>query len=322
MRRLPALLLVLALSALVAPSGASAAATIGISDQQASTFTNALYAPLKLKAARYVAPWDVATDETQRRVFELWYKAALVGKQRLLVSFEHSRTPGKQQQLPTKGQYSVAMKTFKKDFPKVKEINTWNEVNRCQRGDATEGQPKGICKGSKAAKLLNTYYGVNRSVFKGSSYKIIPLNVLDENNPAPAIAYIKAFKKVAKPAPKIWGIHNYSDTNRFSRTRTTKLIKAIGSRGDIWLLETGGQLKLGQKTFGEAVAAKALKCMFKIVKGNKRIKRAYIYQFNGALPSATFDAGLIGPDGTTKRAGLGRRQEAHGRRLEVLSGRS
>jgi hypothetical protein len=34
--------------------------------------------------------------------------------------------------------------------------------------------------------------------------------------------------------------------------------------------------------------------MFKIAK-NPRIKRAYIYQFNGATPDAQFDAGLIGP---------------------------
>jgi hypothetical protein len=232
--------------------------------------------------------------------FNAWYAAATKAKQHIVVSFEHSRVPGKERSLPTKGQYTIAMKAFKKRFPKVKEINTWNEVNRCQTGSRTEGQPKGICKGAKGAKLLNTYYGVSRSVFKGD--KIIPLNVLDENNPGPAISYVKAFKKIAKPTPKIWGIHNYSDTNRFSSTRTKRIIKAIGSKGDIWLLESGGQLELGSKTFGETKAAKALKCMFKIAK-NPRIKRAYIYQFNGALPGSGFDAGLVGADGTTKRKG-------------------
>ena len=299
MRRLSTSLLIVTGLAVAAPAG-SQAATFGISDQQASTFVNPLYAPLKLKLARYVAPYDVASDPTQGQRFAAWYAAASAANQRMLVSFEHSRTAGKEQTLPTKGQYSTAMKTFKKLFPKVKEINTWNEVNRCQVGSRTEGQPKGICKGAKGAKLLNTYYGVSRSVFKGA--KIVPLNVLDENNPGPALNYVKAFKKVAKPAPKIWGIHNYSDTNRFSSTRTKKIIKAIGGKPEVWLLETGGQVKLGSKTFGEAVAAKALKCMFKIAK-NPRIKRAYIYQFNGSSPDAPFDAGLIGPDGTTKRQG-------------------
>jgi len=301
MRRLLLITLLSGSAAGALPSGASAA-SFGISDQQASTFVNPLYKPLKLKIARYVAPYDVVSDPVQLQRFAAWYVAALGAKQRILVSFEHSRTARKEQKLPTKGQYSTAMKLFKKTFPKVKEVNTWNEVNRCQTGGRTEGQPKGICKGAKGAKQLNDYYGISRKVFKGSKYKIVALNVLDEKNPAPAVKYVKAFKKIAKPAPKIWGIHNYSDTNRFSQTRTRKIIRAIGSKGEIWLLETGGQLKLGSKTPGPAKAAKALKCMFKIAK-NKRVKRVYIYQFNGAKPEDAFDAGLIGPDGTTKRPG-------------------
>ena len=299
MRRLLLPLLLLAGLALAGPAGASAA-SFGISDQQYQTFTNPLYKPLKLKYARYVAPYDVAFDGVRATAFQLWYAAALKDNQKILVSFEHSRVPGKEQKLPTKGQFSTAMKAFKKLWPKAKEINVWNEVNRCQKGSDTEGQPKGICKGAKGAKLLQTFYGVARSVFKGST--IIPLDVLDENNPGPAINYIKAFKKVVKPTPKVWGVHNYSDTNRYSQTRTKRIISAIGKKGDIWLLETGGQLKLGSSTPGEAKAAKALKCMFKIAK-IKRIKRAYIYQFNGAAPDARFDAGLVGVDGTTKRKG-------------------
>jgi hypothetical protein len=72
------------------------------------------------------------------------------------------------------------------------------------------------------------YYAVTRSVFKGAT--IIPLNVLDERNPAPALKYIKAFKKVAKPRRRSGAVHNYSDTNRFSNTRTKKIIKAIGGK--------------------------------------------------------------------------------------------
>ncbi len=299
MRRLTPLLLV-ALALAVAPASAPAA-SFGISDQQASTFTNPLFKPLKLKNARYIAPYDVMSDPRQLAFFEAWYKAATKARERILVSFEHSRTSGKEQKLPTKGQYSTAMKAFHKAFPKIKEINTWNEVNHCQKGTRTEGQPRGICRSTtSAAKLLNTYYGVSRSVFRGAT--IIPLNVLDGANPASAIKYLKTFKKYARPTPKVWGLNNYSDTNRLSRTRTSRLISAIGRRGDVWLLETGGQLKLGSKVSGPAKAAKALKCMFRIAKSS-RIKRAYIYQFNGASPDADFDAGLIAYDGVAKRAG-------------------
>lgn len=283
----------------VAPTAASAA-TFGMSDQQASTFTNPLYKPLKLNSARYVAPYDIVFEPDQIGLFSAWYAAAVKAKQRVLVSFEHSRTTGKQQQLPTKGQFTTAMKAFHKKFPKIREINTWNEVNRCQTGSRTEGQPKGICRAETGAKLLNTYYGVTRSVFKGAT--IIPLDVLDQQSTGQALRYIKAFKKIARPAPKVWGIHNYSDTNRLSTSRTRQLISAIGRKGDIWLLETGGQLKLGSKTVSQARAAKALKCMFRIAK-NSRIKRAYVYQFKGSPPGATFDAGLLAFDGVTKRLG-------------------
>jgi hypothetical protein len=279
------------------------AATLGISDQQATTFTNTLYKPLKLKAARYIAPYDVTSDATQRERFVAWYGAALLAKQRLLVSFEHSRTKGKEKKAPSARVYEKATKAFKKSFPKVREINTWNEINRCQTGSRTEGQPRKLCSVKTGPKLLQSYYKSNRKIFKGSKYKIVPLNVLDERNPGKAVQYVKAFKRIAKPAPKIWGIHNYSDTNRFSSSRTKKIIKAIGPRGEVWLLETGGIVRLGKSLpFSTKRAARALGCMFTIAKKIKRVKRLYIYQFNGAAPGASFDAGLIGSDGT-KRPG-------------------
>ena len=113
MRRSLTALLVLGCLLLIAPSGAGAA-TFGISDQQASTFTNPLYKPLKLRLARYVAPYDVMSDSFQRQRFSAWYRAALSANQRILVSFEHSRTEGRQQTLPTKGQYTTAMRAFRR----------------------------------------------------------------------------------------------------------------------------------------------------------------------------------------------------------------
>ena len=77
------------------------AATVGISDQQASTFTNPLYKPLNLKLARYIAPYDVVSDPFQLQRFVAWYGAAIMAKQRMLVSFEHSRTKGKEQKAPS-----------------------------------------------------------------------------------------------------------------------------------------------------------------------------------------------------------------------------
>jgi hypothetical protein len=81
------------------------------------------------------------------------------------------------------------------------------------------------------------------------------------------------------------------------------LIKEINNKkAEIWLTETGGQLKLRGVVAGESKASNALKCMFSMPKKFKQIKRLYIYQFNGADSSNDFDAGLINPD-NTKREG-------------------
>lgn len=289
-----------ALLAVSAP--ASQAVTYGISDQLPGTFSNSLYKPLKLTAARYVLPWDVMTDASQRARWDAWHKAAKAAKQRILVSIEHSRAEGREQSTPTLAQYEKATKAFHKAYPDVKEINTWNEVNACQKGSRTERQPRGICRPSKA-RLLDQFYASNRKVFKGAT--IIPIDVLDDRSTSAsgAVKYIKAFKKVTTRMPSIWGVHNYSDTNRFSDTRLRKILAAIGPRGKIWLLETGGQLNVfgGSQATKEAQAAKALKCMFYIAnKYRSRIARNYIYQFHGAAAGAPFDAGLINLDNTIR----------------------
>jgi hypothetical protein len=304
MRRFLCLSLLSAIGLLAVAAPSQASVTYGISDQQSSTFSNPLYAPLKLKVARYVLPYDAMFDANQKANWDAWYKAAKAANQRILVSIEHSRTAGREQQAPTLAQYELATQAFHNAYPDVKEINTWNEVNACQKGDRTERQPLGICKPSKAS-LLDQYYASNRKVFAGAT--IIPMDVLDDRSTSAssAVKYIKAFKKVTTSLPKVWGVHNYSDTNRFSQTRFKKILKAIGSKGSIWLLETGGQLTVfgGSQSKKEAGAARALKCMFYIARHQPRVKRNYIYQFNGAKAGATFDAGLIGVDGKTKRPG-------------------
>ena len=70
MRRL--LIPLAALAAVLAiPAGASAY-TLGVSDQQASTFTNPLFAPLKVKAARYITPYDVLESPADKAQLDAW----------------------------------------------------------------------------------------------------------------------------------------------------------------------------------------------------------------------------------------------------------
>jgi hypothetical protein len=291
-------LLVTALMAAAIPASASAY-SVGISDQQASTFTNPMYSPLKLKVARVITPYDVTSDPAQKERLDQWIHNAKLAKQTMLISFEHSRLPSKYNKAPSVSAYTSALKAFKKKYGTKFDISPWNEVNVCQAKGRQEGQPSKICKSATGPKLVAQYYSVARKTFPGR--KIVALDILDGYNVGGAVSYLRKFKKYVKGTPKYWGIHNYSDTNRGSTSRTSRLIREIGNRkAEIWLTETGGQLRLRGKDVGEAKAAKALKCMFSMPKKFKQVKRLYIYQFNGADQSNDFDAGLINPDNTPR----------------------
>jgi hypothetical protein len=300
-------LLVTALAAIALPANASASAIVGVSDQQASTFTNPLFAPLKLKVARYIAPYDVTSESTERTNFEAWLKAAKSKHQTILISFEHSRLGTKYNKAPSVSQYTTALKAFKKKYGSNFDVTPWNEVNVCQAKGRQEGQPSKICKSSTGAKLVAQYYSAARKVFPGR--KVTAIDILDGANVGGAVSYLKKFKKYVSGHPKYWGIHNYSDTNRGSYSRTSRLIKTINDKSaQVWLTETGGQLRLrgvwagGSEAAAEKKAATALKCMFSMPKRYSQIKRLYIYQFNGAPTTNDFDAGLINVD-NTKRLG-------------------
>jgi hypothetical protein len=308
MRRLvrTSLLATALIAALAVPAGASASATVGVSDQQASTFTNPLFAPLKLKVARYIAPYDVTSEPSQRADFEAWLKAAKAAHQTILISFEHSRLPSKYKTAPSVSAYTKALTAFKKKYGKTFDVTPWNEVNVCQAAGRMEGQPSKICKSATGPKLVAQYYSAARKVFSGR--KVTAIDILDGFNVGGAVSYLRKFKQYVKGTPTYWGIHNYSDTNRGSYSRTARLIKEINNKkAQVWLTETGGQLRLrgvyagGSEAAAETKAATALKCMFSMPKRYSQIKRLYVYQFNGAPVTNDFDAGLINVDNTIRK---------------------
>jgi len=303
MRRL-LLPLVLVLGLTAVPAASAAPYKIGISDQNPATFLSPLFPKLKTSMARFVTPWDVMSSVPDRNNLINWVNHARGAGQRMLIAFEASRVPGRQRVAPTVAQYTAAIKAFRAAFPDVKDIQPWNEVNRCQETNEfgfVTGQP--ICKNPKRAAQ---YYMAAVKVFKGA--KVTGLDILDQANVSCrakncAVRYIKEFLRYARPFPKYWGIHNYSDTNRFDTKRTRALLKAT-KRGDVWLTETGGIVSLGKNfPYNTRRAAKALGCMFTLAKSNRRIPRLYVYHFLGLPKGKLFDAGLVGPTGA-KRPGF------------------
>ena len=183
MRRLLLPIAVL-IAALAVPAGAGAY-TLGVSDQQAGTFTNPDFAALKFKAARYITPYDVMESPADKAQLDAWLTAARAAHQKILVSFEHShRSNSRALKAPSVAAYTKELKKFKKAYPFVRDISPWNEVNRCHalRDGSVQGQPTKICSLTTGPKATAQYYMAARKVFTGSKYRIVGLDILDEQN--------------------------------------------------------------------------------------------------------------------------------------------
>lgn len=297
MRRRPILTLsLLVVGFMAAPATSHAAFLTGIGDQQSAMFSSPLYRALNTKIVRYIAPYDAmrgGLPEDRARARDFLGKARAQNK-RILVAFYHSRkNPTK---IPSTKTYTSAVKAFRKAFPYVKEYQPWNEANR---GTVRNGSK--IALRSPSAKQSAGFYKALKANCSGC--KLTGLDLLDGQNIKPSLAYLRAFQKAVRPSqPKIWGLHNYSDTNRNSSTRTKAFLKAV--KGEVWLTETGGIVKFGKSfpggSTGEARAARALKKMFSIAKSSSRIKRLYIFQWTGSGPDERFDAGLTDINGNAR----------------------
>jgi hypothetical protein len=287
-RRLLIALTVAALVPAAAPASSDAKYVVAMGDQQFGMFTDPLFVPLGITRIRYIAPYDAAIkDDFARQDVDLFLTAARASGKKVLVSFSHSRRKGRTHHLPSVKEFTKDFKAFKKRYPQVKEYSPWNEANHSSQ--PTVHNPK---------RVAEYFIAVKRNCKKCT---IVALDVLDSTNVNSTISYIKKFAKYAKKGkPRIWGLHNYSDTNRFRNKGTKAVLKAI--KGDLWLTETGGVVKFGGSfPYDEQRAADALDYLFKkLAPSNKRIKRLYLYQWSGAEMGARFDAGLLGPDGLAR----------------------
>ena len=258
----------------------------GIGDEHPEMFGNPLWQQLHTKIARYIAPYDAAVRPYSLDEAKVWIADAEAQHQQVLVAFYHSEyTPTK---MPSVALYQHDVQKFVKDFPHVKQYQSWDESNR--------GNVKNSFS-SPSAGASARYYQALLRVCKGCT--VIGLDVLDQANITPTLRYIKEFKREINHLhtlmPSIWGLHNYSDVNRLQSWRTRELTKALG--GQVWLTETGGivQFKpefLNTRGSGLTRAAKVLKYMFAVAGSNSRIKRLYIFDWSGGTSSTRFDAGL------------------------------
>jgi hypothetical protein len=259
---------------------------VGIGDEQTEMFSDPNWQRLHTKIVRYIAPYDAVAHSYSLDKAIDWIHTAELAHQQVLVAFYHSEyTPT---HMPSVATYQRDVERFIKLFPHVRQYQPWDEANR--------GYIAHVLASPTAVQAAE-YYRALRDVCKGCT--VVGLDVLDAENIAPTLDYIAEFKhEVARlhtVMPSLWGLHNYSDTNRRSSIRTRDVLAAVP--GDVWLTETGGIVQFGNAFpnahgAGLSRAASAITYMFHLAGISSRIRRLYIYDWSGGNAETRFDAGL------------------------------
>jgi len=274
---------------LLAPA-ASASPTVGVGEQDPLMFSDPNWRELGLRDVRLVTSWDVTRVGFERREVDAYLKAAETAGAEVVVAFGRTRIDSRRKVLPSPARYRRAFRDFRRRWPSVRTFIPWNEANHCSQ--PTCHQP------AKAA----AYFDVMRSSCKTCT--VVAADVLDTPDMVP---WLRAFRAAARHEPRLWGLHNYVDANRFSTKGTRALLKTVP--GAVWFTETGGLVSRKSSSpirFPEskAHAAKATTFLFRrLVRLSPRVRRVYVYHWSPATrPGDTWDSALIDKNGMPRPA--------------------
>jgi hypothetical protein len=273
------------------PSMASARALpqIGIADQKADMFSDPRFASLGIQQARLAVSWDALDRSWTAAQVDVWMQGAHARGINPLITFGHSRV--RSYALPSPKRMAREFRAFRARYPWATTFSSWNEANHC--GEKTCRRPR----------LVAAYYRVMRRACPECT--ILAAEVID----LPSMAkWIRDYRHALGYMPRLWGLHNYVEANRFKTTRLRQMLRLMGSKGKLWLTETGGVVrrtnhKTAEFPEGTRHAAQVTRYIFdRVVKRNRRIKRVYIYHWNAGPPSTTWDSGLISYAGRERAA--------------------
>jgi hypothetical protein len=284
----------LLLVALAVPAQAARKPIVGIGEQNPNVFVDGRWHALDKPDVRYVIGWDALRYKDQRASADWYLTWARNAGARVLLSFGHSRRPGRELRMPTKRQFTAQFKAVRKRYPWVKTFQAWNEANHGTQ--PTYRKPK---RAAMVYDLIKT---------KCRSCTVTAPSLLDAG--IKTVQYAKAFNKAAKKRVTIWALHNHIDANRnrLGKKSTTNLFLR-NTRGQVWFTETGGiwnrwvPKKSGKKKhikqYNRKNAVRAIRNIFKLARLNKRrVTRIYYYNWYApAEKKPRWDSGLIGPDG-------------------------
>jgi hypothetical protein len=284
-----------AVRAQLAPAAWAARARpiFAIGDQKPGLFTDPRVTWLGVRYARLIVPWDVMRSPSELAAVDLWMAGAKRRQIAPLVAFDQSvQSP---RLLPTPPRFLREFLAFQARYPWVRDYTPWNEENL---------HYKPIARHPGDAAL---YFNVLSEHCPGCN--VVAADLLDLPN---MVRYARDVALLANH-PKLWGIHNYVDVNRYSTRTTKQLLAAV--KGTIWFTEVGGVVWRKDRTKGLVVdgeqrAARAAAWIFQLAKLSPRIRRIYYYQWRSAISLAharssrtsTWDSGLIDSTGLPRPA--------------------
>jgi hypothetical protein len=254
--------------------------TVGIGEQGAAMFADPRFKALGIDQARLVTAYDATRVRFERELDDAWLGAARAAGVEPFVTFGHSRvTPTR---LPSVAEFRAAFRAFRKRYPDVRVYAPWNEINHAS-------QPT-----SRAPRRAAEFYNVVKAECPGCT--VLAGDVLDQ----PGMGrYLAEYRRHLDGAPRIWGLHNYADSNRFRDSGLRELLATVP--GDVWLTETGGIVRFGGSfPHDERRAARAVSYALRLARKHDRVKRLYLYNWTGSKPTDRFDSGLVGPDGAPR----------------------
>jgi hypothetical protein len=291
-RILPLLLAALVCAALAAP-GTSSAYVVGIADQAPALFTNQYFEQLAPMRTRYITAIDSIFK--QRDLVDDWMDAAQAADMEVVVAFN----PPLGMRCPNIGRakgcrpisaaaYRRAFRAFRERYPFVRIYQPWNEVNNLTQPTA------------RYPDAVVTYYQIAKANCRGCI--VLGADIQDLPNMAQySTAILRAFRDRHVPVPKLWGLHNYTDTNRFVKDKNSSMRRAARILpGKIWLTETAGLFRFQPQNARQSFRPDLRRQMRAMVaifnqadRYSNKIARVYLYQWFASPPSNRWDSAVL-----------------------------
>jgi hypothetical protein len=238
---------------------------VGIGDQNPAMFSSSAFTKLGVKHSRLALAWDWYREPHTIAQTDVWMQAAQQAGVQPLIAFNRNWRSNGHRKLPSLSLYRKSFRLFRERYPWVTDFSAWNEANHTSQPTA------------KKPGMAARYYNAMRK--DCPTCTIVAADVLDSRD---MLVWVKKFKRYA-PTARIWGLHNYKDANDATGTTRT-LLKAV--KGQIWLTETGGILRLkpadgsrGGRKHTKSEQARAVTRVYRIAKSSRRITRVYFYEW-------------------------------------------